>query len=281
MNSLVRTSVISAEPVSLAAMKNWLKVPVSVVNDDLEIADLTTEARVQAELLSNCALVRSTYVQYLDHFPGHQAREHFSGSFPGGSSGYTGMGYDRHHHWHGEIKIKRPPLVSVEPITFIGTDGRAYTLNPGQDFIVDTASQPGRIRPIPYTVWPLTMHVPAAIAIPFTAGYAPNSGGVAAGQIAISEPETDVSAESPTWQPAKLYAQYAFQEDENGNIWIQTVGPNGTTGALPRPAFEAGAIGVIIADNTASWTNVGPIRGFWTPATLYAGLQAYVILGFQ
>jgi hypothetical protein len=282
MNSIVRTSVISAEPVQLDVMKNWLKVPPNVKNDDFEIADLITEARIQAELITNCALVRSTFVQYLDHFPGAGARErdYFSVGGGGGHSG-AGMGYDRHQKWHGEIKIKRPPLISVQPIVFIATDGRPNTLNPGQDFVVDTASQPGRIRPIPYTIWPLTLHVPAAIAIPFTAGYAPNSGGIAAGQKGIAEPETDTSAESATWQPGKVFAQYSFQADENDNFWIQSTGPSGTTGALPRPAFEAGAIGAVIADNTASWLNVGPLRGFWAPGTQYAGNQAYVLLDFN
>src|ERR1700728_1356326 len=170
MNSLVKTATLSAEPVTLPAMKNWLRVAPSVVNDDCDITDLITEAREAAELITNCALVRSTFVQYLDHWPGWDSREHGGGEFAnGGGRGYGSMGYDRHGRWHGEIKIKRPPLVSVQPIIFIGTDGRPYTLNPGQDFVADIASQPGRIRPIPYTIWPLTLHVPAAIAIPFTA----------------------------------------------------------------------------------------------------------------
>ena len=74
-----------------------------------------------------------------------------------------------------DLKIPRTPLVSVAPITFIFTDGRPYTLNPGQDFVVDAAAQPGRIRPVYGSVWPMTLHAPAVIAIPFTAGYAPNA----------------------------------------------------------------------------------------------------------
>lgn len=286
MNSLVRTSVISTEPVSLIAMKNWLKVPLTVVNDDIEITDLIEEARVHCELLTNCALVRSTFVQYLDHFPGWSGRENLYSAGPGynsgGSAGYGGFGVDRNHRWHGEIKVKRPPLVSVQSIWFIGTDGRPYTLNPGQDFIVDTASQPGRIRPIPYTVWPLTLHVPAAVAIKFTAGYAPNAEGVAAGQTAIAQPETDTSDVNPTWEPSKTVAQYSFQADQNGNIWIQTVNPSGVTGSGARPAFEAQTIGgTISGDGTAAWLNVGPVRGFWTPGTPYSGNQAWVILDFN
>jgi len=287
MNSLVRTQTIISEPVSLAAMKNWLKLPATQTADDGDILDLISEARIQCELLTNCALVRSTFVQYLDHFPGHgREGEGFGGAgagYGGGYGGYSGgvssTGYNRHHRKSSEIKVKRPPLVSVKSIWFIGTDGRPYTLNPGQDFIVDIASQLGRIQPIPYTPWPLTLDVEAAVAIRFTAGYAPNSDGTAAGQTAISEPETQTSANNPTWQPTQTFAQYAYQVDLNGNIWIQT-NSTGVTGSS-RPAFEAGAIGAVIADNTVSWMNVGPIRGFWTPGTQYAGQQAWVVLDFN
>jgi hypothetical protein len=273
MNSIVRTSVISAEPISLASMKNWLRVNPLVTNDDADITDLITEARQHCELLTNCALVRSTFVQYLDRFPGHS---HAGGYSPGG----IGKGQTDHHHH--SIKVKRPPLVSVQNIWFLGTDGRPRTLNPGQDFIVDVASQPGRIRPIPFTSWPLTMHAPAAIAIRFTAGYAPNSEGILAGQSAISEPETANSALNPTWQPSKTVLLYAFQLDENDNIWIQTTNPSGVTGSGARPAFEAQAIGgTITGDGTANWLNVGPLQGFWAPGTIYSGLQAYAILDFN
>jgi hypothetical protein len=225
MNSLVRTNTIAAteEPVTLAAMKNWLKVPASVVNDDADITDLISEARMQAELLSNCALVRSTFVQYLDHFPAWGGREFdYYGSNPGGGSGsggYGGIGYDRHQKWHGEITVKRPPLVSVKGIVFIGTDGRPYTLNPGQDFVVDIASKPGRIRPVPYTIWPLTLHVPAAIAISFTAGYAPNSDSVSGATTA--EPETETESINPSWQPSIATKQYSYLIDPNSNVEVQ------------------------------------------------------------
>ena len=281
MNSIVRTSLITAEPVSLAAMKSWLRV--YVTTDDADITDLISEAREYCELISNAALVRANYVQYLDHFPGWGSREYDSFANAGitHGSGHDGLGTDRNHRWHGEIKIKRPPLISAPSIWYIGTDGRPYTLNPGQDYIVDVASQPGRIRPIPYTVWPLTLHVPAAVAIRITAGYAPNSDGVAAGQTAIAEPESQTSALSQTWQPSRLVSQYAFQVDENNNIWIQTTSPNGTTGTS-RPDFEAQALGgTITGDDTANWLNVGPLRGFWTPGTPYAGLNQCVVLDFN
>lgn len=284
MNSVVRTSVISAEPVSLQAMKNWLRVPTDVTNDDQDIADLITEAREQCELLTNCALVRANYVQYLDNFPGWhlESDQHGHAGISGYHTQHDGFGYTRHGRWKGEIKIKRPPLVQVQSLWFIGTDGRPYTLNQGQDFVVDVASQPGRIRPIPYTIWPLTLHVPAAIAIRYVAGYAPNSDGTAAGQTAVSEPESDSQGLNPTWQPGATYKQYQFTQDENQNFWIQTNSPNGVTGTGARPNFEGQPIGGTIAsDGTAAWLNVGPLRGFWTPGTPYTGQQQYLILDFN
>ena len=278
MNSIVRTATLSSEPVTLTAMKNWLKVAPNVVNDDIEITDLINEARVQAELITNCALVRSTFVQYLDHFPTWGARELGSSWTTAGSHGWSGLGFDRHHRWHGEIKVKRPPLVSVQGITFIGTDGRPYTQNPGQDFIVDITSQPGRIRPIPYTIWPLTLHVPAAIAISFTAGYAPNSDSVSAGTIA--EPETLTEAIAPSWQPNVATPQYSYLIDVNGNVEVQTNAGSPVTASGDNPPSWP-APGQTVPDGGCLWQNCGPIRGFWAPGVPYAGLQSWVILDFN
>jgi len=282
MNSLVRTSTISPEPVTLQAMKNWLKVPNSA--DDTEISDLIQEARMQCELLSNSCLVRSTFVQYLDHFPHWRGRN--EGYYPGGSGaafsgegGWGGTGYNRHHRHYGEIKIKRPPLVSVQKLVFIGQDGRPYTLNAGQDFIVDVASEPGRIRPIPYSVWPPTLDVPAAVAISFTAGYAPNSDSSAGATIA--EPETENEALNSEWQPSTAQAQYSFIVDPNGNVEVQTNAGSPSTGAGPSPPSWPALVGGTIADGGCLWQNCGPVRGFWTPATQYAGQNAYVILDFN
>lgn len=271
MNNVVRTAIISEEPISLSTMKNWLRVPQGVVNDDTEITDLITEVREAGELLSNCALVRSNFVQYLDHFPGHTPRDGRGGTGAGYGYGTAGWGwngghYNRHHRPHNEIKVKMPPLVKVMPITYIGTDGIARTLNPGQDFIVDVASQPGRIRPIPYQPWPLTLDVPAAVAIPFLAGYAPNSDN--AGGETIAEPETEQSASNPPWAPTTNYQQYSYLVDPNGCVEVQLNAGNPQSG--PGPAAPAWPVpGGQIADGGCLWQNYGPIVGTWAPDTQY------------
>lgn len=181
MSALIRAAIPTPEPVLLAAMKNILKI--NSTTDDAFINQLIQSAREYAETITERALVRTTYTQYLDHFPLWRTREF--GSYQAGLMHSS----EHFHHRHGEIKIKRPPLISVQKVVYIDTTGNPQQLNPGTDFVVDPATEPGRIRPIPYTVWPLTMHTENAVAIFFTAGYA------AAG---TSEPETEQPPSEPT-----------------------------------------------------------------------------------
>lgn len=202
MSSVIRTAVIGPEPVSVSDMKNFLKVPVNVTTDDALIKSLIKSARIQAEIISDAVIVRSSFVQYMDGFP-HRGHSYWSGGLGRGPV----SAYDEHYTRYGEIKIKRTPLISItSTITYIGTDGNSHTLTPGTDFIVDSAKQPGRIRPVIGTAWPLTLRTPNAIAIPFTAGYAPNAAEVSQGATPVSEPETIVEGTIPS--PPDQQASY-------------------------------------------------------------------------
>jgi|GEM_PF-4879500 len=245
-------------------MKNFLKVSSGVTTDDILIQNLIKAARQQAEILTDSVLVRSTFVQYMDHFPYWRIRER------GYYVGQVGYAYEHHNAHRGEIRLRRTPLISVQSLVYIGADGEPHTLNPGQDFVVDGAQQPGRIRPIPYTVWPLTLSVPNAIAISFTAGYAPDSEGVAAGQAAITEPETVSHDLNPSWQPSTAVPQWTFLVDPNGNIEVQINAGSPLTGAGPNPPAWP-AIGAEVVDGACLFHNYGPLRGFWTPDTKYSG----------
>lgn len=263
MSSIVRTGTVSAEPVTRGAMKNYLKLPPSNQTDDTLIDSLISAARVQAEIITECALVRSTFVQYMNRFPGRH--DHELGSFQHGRHSV-----ENHHHHHGEIKMKRGPLVSVQSLIYIGTDGNPYPLSPGEDFIVDPATQPGRIRPVPYTVWPLTLCVPNAVAIAFTAGYAPGNVGVSidAGQTPIAEPETSTPAFGPNWRPGALRPQFGFLIDPSGNVEVQMSAGSPAAGAT-EPTWPAP--GATVPDGAALYKNFGPLRGVWTPDTQYSG----------
>jgi hypothetical protein len=54
----------------------------------------------------------------------------------------------------------------------ITTDGLLQTLAP-PGYLIDIASEPGRIVPAFNTRWPTTQHIIDAVAVEFTAGYAP------------------------------------------------------------------------------------------------------------
>jgi uncharacterized phiE125 gp8 family phage protein len=69
------------------------------------------------------------------------------------------------------IQLPRPPLKTVESITYKDRDGNISTLDPAIYF-VDTDSEPGNVGLNPDQLWPSFDPFPVnAIRIQFTAGY--------------------------------------------------------------------------------------------------------------
>jgi len=69
------------------------------------------------------------------------------------------------------IVLPKPPLQSVEVITYILADGTVETLGPSQ-YVVDAASEPGTIYLAPGASWPAGQLAPGMpIRVEFTAGY--------------------------------------------------------------------------------------------------------------
>lgn len=72
---------------------------------------------------------------------------------------------------NGVIEIPRGPLMSVQQIQYIDTNGILTTIDPAT-YIVDTLSLLGRIWPKRFTYWPITdVMSPNAVQITFKAGY--------------------------------------------------------------------------------------------------------------
>lgn len=135
-----------AEPVSTAQAKLHLKVDAS--DDDALIAALVTAARDYWEGAQGRALVLQTCDLVLDQWP---------------------LG--------GEIRLPRAPLRSVVSVTYIDSDGNSNTMA-AADYVVDTASEPGRVVLGYSKSWPsetlrpggaITVRYRAGHAIPFTA----------------------------------------------------------------------------------------------------------------
>ena len=127
------------EPVSLAEAKAHLRVDLDA--DDAFIEDAITAARATLELEMRRSFLTTYWTLGLDAFP------------------------DRRR-----LRLPRPPLQSVEGITYLDGDGTAQTLDPAV-YGVDTLSEPGRVYLKPAQVWPGTSAVPNAVQITFVAGW--------------------------------------------------------------------------------------------------------------
>ncbi len=71
-----------------------------------------------------------------------------------------------------EILMPDAPLIAVSSFAYTDSDGASQTLTENTDFIVDTASQPGRLKPARGLSWPsLRDGIYNAAQITYTAGY--------------------------------------------------------------------------------------------------------------
>lgn len=129
-----------AEPVTLAEAKAHLRV--DVVDDDATITGLIAAAREQGELVARRAFVTQTWELSLTCWP---ARSY--------------------------IELPRPPLVSVTSISYVDSAGVTQTMSPG-DYVVDAASEPGRVWLGYNKSWPSAALRPgASISVRYVAGY--------------------------------------------------------------------------------------------------------------
>jgi len=69
------------------------------------------------------------------------------------------------------IRPPYPPLLSVDSIEYVDTDGDMQTLD-SDSYDVDTYTEPGRITEAYGTSWPSTRSVPNAVIVTYQAGYA-------------------------------------------------------------------------------------------------------------
>ena len=142
---LTLTAPPSVEPITLAEAKVFLRVDIS--NDDALIAALVTAAREACERFTGRVLVTQTWTLFRDDWPGRAA-----------------------------VDIPRPPLLSIVHVkTYDDTD--TATVWAANNYLVDTASEPGRLIPRTGVALPEVTRTAAGIEIRFVAGYAPDESG--------------------------------------------------------------------------------------------------------
>lgn len=128
------------EPVTISEAKAHLRVDFD--DDDNYISGLIMAARFIAEERTNRAFITQTWDLVLDQFPNSDV-----------------------------ITLRKPRLQTVKCFTYKDSFGISYDM-PTSDYIVDTASEPGRIILGYGKTWPwVTLQPGAAITIRFDAGY--------------------------------------------------------------------------------------------------------------
>jgi uncharacterized phiE125 gp8 family phage protein len=124
----------------LSAAEAKLQSRVDGSTEDTLIATYIKAAREKCEEIARRAFVTQTLALVLDEWP-------------------TGS----------SIKLPRPPLISVTSVTYKLADGTEQEFS---DFVIDTASEPGRLALADGASWPSDSLYPiGAIRIEFQAGY--------------------------------------------------------------------------------------------------------------
>lgn len=131
-----------AEPVSLEEAKLSLRVDGD--GDDELIEFYISAARSYIERVSRPAMVMMT-----------QTCVYVADAFPDGDT----------------LELRPYPLQSVTSVVYTDAAGGSHTISPS-DYLVDTVSQPGRIRLKATASWPgVTLAVMNGFAVTFVAGY--------------------------------------------------------------------------------------------------------------
>jgi hypothetical protein len=158
------------EPVSLAVVKKRLRLPPAFTDHDDMLTGLIVTTRQDGERLSGLTLAQRQFTQVLDSFPYYTDTIQSQQAYP--PSYYSLPRYSTTlWNYSQMIKLARAPLISVDSITYIGTDGLEHVLHSGTDFIVDPETHLARIFPRVGQFWPAVIYAPNAVKIIFTAGF--------------------------------------------------------------------------------------------------------------
>lgn len=154
MYGLTLASGPAEEPVTTAELKTWLRVEHS--SDDTLIDSLGKTARILAERLIGRQMVTASWILSLDGFP-----------WPGGWAFLENpMVFPDPH----TILLPKAPLASVSSVTYYDIGNTLRTLS-SSVYVVDAATDPGRIVLGMGQVWPVTRLRPGAVRVTFSAGY--------------------------------------------------------------------------------------------------------------
>ncbi len=157
----------AVEPVSLAELKEFLRVDTGDTSQDNVIATLGMAARGWAETYTRRRFVQQTWRVLMDFFPGYYAR--VLGQ-PGSSAVLSGPALLAGIRF--AIVLDYPPVQSIVQFQYQNANGVVTMLNPATDYVEDLQSNPARLTPPFGAMWPVARVVLNAVQVDYTVGYA-------------------------------------------------------------------------------------------------------------
>jgi len=124
--SLVQSAAPSVEPVTTTDQKNWMRIDTS--DEDTLIGSLAAAARAYVEMATSRQCITASWVLKLKNFPA------------------------------GDIVLPIFPLQSITSIKYYDSNGAEQTWSSAL-YDVDTAMEPGRVRPVSGADYPSDVRV--------------------------------------------------------------------------------------------------------------------------
>lgn len=149
----------SSEPLTLAEVKNHLKID-SDTTDDTLVTALIVAAREQAEKATRRQLMPATWELQMDGFPPYENLGQYVASINGTLCEY----------WR-EIRLSNSPVQSITSIIYDDSNGNPVTWD-AANYITDVVSEPARITLAPSSAWPIPVFRANSVRIRYVAGYA-------------------------------------------------------------------------------------------------------------
>ncbi len=164
------------EPVSLAELKDMLRMDQGDTSQDDVLTTLNVAARSWCETISQRRFVQQTWRLLMDFFPGYvdmkMAGQKVSSPFVSGANAVlVGIRY--------AVVLPFPPVQALAAFTYQDANGNVADMMNGApttpsawNFVSDLQSQPARLTPLFGQMWPVARVVVNAVQMTYTAGYA-------------------------------------------------------------------------------------------------------------
>lgn len=186
----------AAYPVTMAEAKEWARIDSTDSSQDGILTMLIAMATEYAEHKTGRAFVERTLELILDRF---------------GNADHVCIG--------SYIELPWAPLIGIDSIKYTDLNRTEQTVS-ASDYEIDTTSQPGRVRPVWGSYWPVIGYGFNPVRIQYRAGYRP------VGSPTDLTDNTYLPGALRTWMQARITTFY----DNRGQVMVERA----TVDPLPR-----------------------------------------------